>query len=348
MENMSEKPDNPEDPLEAQLRRWGADEAARQHAPPQPARWKLPRRSDPFATARWLAVAATIIVVVSVSLLVVRMMGQQPQPPTPETQAQIERLTRQLADTQLQADQAREDLAVAGKRLRQLQTASASQPAEQAAAVTAEIARLKEAMVDANDALARERAKVADLDAAVTGLRPRADRGDKLAKDLAQAGSKLTEANEQINALSSQRRQLVETEKKLGEDLAELRRQTSTLMADCQRVYVSVSSGEQSGWRGRKLAVKHNRLIERAAGLRATVHEESMRQLIDRAEVLLTRLEMLDTRDAGAVNAFTAMVESSKIGERIDLALAGSRLDAPARMWLLEARLVLTGADHVG
>lgn len=118
------------------------------------------------------------------------------------------------------------------------------------------------------------------------------------------------------------------------------------LFEGVQRAYLSMAAPRSQGLEARKLAARQARLLARSAVLVKTT-DLSIRQTVEALEVILTRLDALDTRDAQAVGAFRRLVATRAPVARID-AVLGQKPSAQLRQWLIEARLVLAGAEDVG
>ena len=85
--------------------------------------------------------------------------------------------------------------------------------------------------------------------------------------------------------------------------------------------------------------------MERCAEIRPSVQGTGTGKLVDRLEVVLTRLNMLNVADPAEARAFAALVRRGGLVGEIDETLAkGQRADI--RIWLFEVRLILEGAEN--
>lgn len=366
---MDEGPDNTNRRVEQMLRRWGAEQAAREHQRPQPAASAATRSFR--ALARWTAVAATLLIAAAVVVLVVGNLMRgggwgRPVATAPAAQRQIDRLKSDLAKARqdledLQAENARDgetiaslldrlseqelrhatDLSAALADLAKVRKQSAAEKArltDQAKRLTAELDGRRADLSAASTELAKTKAAL---------VAAQAD-AEKSAGQLADLRKRLAAANAEITRASKSHQAALAAARDADNELTALNARLSATLAGFQRMYLTVAAPEKRGWAARQQAARERQLLARCARLRAAAREESARRLLDRLEVLLTRLELLDPAHRGAVEALAALAASSDVGGAIDAALAGGEQTLELRQWLMEARLVLAGAERVG
>ena len=354
---MGEKPDKTDERMEGLLRRWGAEEAA-EHAPQ--VALPSPRRSA-GPVAPLLPYAAVAAAALAVGLLVATVI---PRP------AETVGLSTQPADDEianLNADLSKAQRDIAGLRAR-LGVLDADLRTERERFET-DLAELRtdrdHHKAEATAAAVREKALKQTLEGQQARLTALAAAEKQLAQariDLAAAKKALTQAQAQrddssrkLAAAAVELAQIGESYKKalaastaLEGEVKALKDRQAARMADLQRAYLAGGAENERGIRARQLAVQRSRIVERAAGVRSVATSKLARQAVDRLEVVLIRLELLDVDDTEAVVAFAALVRSVRPAETVDEALAAGGEVANVRAWLLEARLILVGAGRVG
>ena len=115
-----------------------------------------------------------------------------------------------------------------------------------------------------------------------------------------------------------------------------------------QAAYLSAAPGEAASLAARRAAAVARRMAARAGEILPEVRGEAARTLVHRLEVILIRLELLDTRRVGAGEAFGKLLTRAEMPRQIDEVLEAGDEPPRVRAWLLEARLILAGAEHVG
>lgn len=353
---MSEEPDKTDERMEGLLRRWGAEEAA-EHAPQ--AALPPPRRAaGPGAGLRYAAVAAGALLV---GLLVATLVNRPGQPVGLSTRpaddeianlnADLTKAQRDLAGLRAKLTALEADLQA--ERLR-LQTDLAEMRNERdrhKAAATSAAAREKAL----KRTLASQQARLAALAAAEKQLA-------RAKLDLAAAGKALTQAQAQRHAsgrklaaaavelarIGKSYKQALTVSTALEGEVKALKARREATLADLQRAYLARATADERGIRARQVAGQSCRIVERAAEVRSLATSKLARQAVDRLEVVLIRLELLNVDDTEAVMAFAALVRSVRPAETVDEALAAGGEVTKVRAWLLEARLILTGAGRVG
>jgi hypothetical protein len=148
--------------------------------------------------------------------------------------------------------------------------------------------------------------------------------------------------------------------RKVEGELAGLKARQAAVVGSFQQAYLHAAAGaadpalaERAAAAGewplgvRQAAARNAQMLQRLARLRPTVRGGPVGALLDRLEVVLTRLDLMDVFDAGQARSFAALLEGGRLVALIDEALYASGQEPELLAWLLEARLILAGADHV-
>lgn len=374
---MTDKSDNQTDRLERMLRQWGADEAERNANPPaMPGLDDPPARSTPtmWSVLRWapLAAAAMLLAASGVVLYTGPFAGgtrgpaaplarQEPNV-TPDTAAlgsqtkddRIGQLEKEAADL-------REHLADANSRLAELTgiainaRALRGQLDELRTQHEAKVAQLVAAS-EAEQRKARDQAgqleaaklKIAELGAARRVLQAAADEGGLAKQQVADLRKRLTAA---ANELTRRRK----AEEAAGAKLAEARLESQRMamrhreIVDAfQRTYLASVAPGQTGLEARKTAVRARQMLDRLAKLSGDVKSENTRQLLDRLEAVLTRLDLINADRAGDAQSFSRLLGQGDLERQIEAALAAPGQAEDVKNWLFEAKLILTGGANAG
>jgi hypothetical protein len=284
-------------------------------------------------------------------------------PATPaDTEAELASLQRQLEQARQQARQAATRLE-SQRDLYEQQLAAVSGP-ESAAAAPAEASagrQLDEALSDAREArrrltvtqgqLAEARKEIEELRQSVSETSTsHARQRQQLAGELAEAEK---EADRLRALLARETGELRRLHEQALADVRQARRQVGRLetllairSADTQRAYLNALAPGASGLARRQLAARSANLTARLPAVREQVRSQPALELMDRLEVALLKLEFLDPdREAGR-RAFREFLREQSFPEAIDEQLATGTLASDARQWLVEARMILAGAER--
>jgi len=252
-------------------------------------------------------------------------------------QSELAALRGELSTAQGQAAAAGEELGRLRQRLRSVELSLASAEAQRRSA----------------RALAKKR--LADLAAARAKLV--AARGDRdLAIQRQQAASaetrkhkdRLMALGREIERLRASSEEALVTSRRLEAELAKLRAEKAAMMLNVQRAYLGVDASQRADLKARQDAARAANLIRRCAELRRTVPDGPVAQLLDRLEVILTRLALLDPYDSLAAETFADLVASAGLSEQIDRQMANALTPTDVRTWLFEAKLILSGVRGAG
>lgn len=382
---MNDKPDSSNDRVEGLLRRWGADEAVgNAKVPPAPV--PRPARAPGPQRPIWgfVAAAAAGILVAGVGFYFAirhtqseldRTKGQLLAKDTEagDAKALAARLEGELAGVRADLMSSRVMLAeaqtklaamlkddkAAAARLAQLEGQFQARQKELADAKGRHDA-LKLTLDEKQAELAKAAKALAGLDQSKTSLAAALKKADRLEKDLADHRTRLAAANSEITRATNSSLRALADRKKAEAELAQLQARQEAVLATYQRTYLAADlaapaaaparammESEQTGLSARQAAARRNQLLRRHAELRPALRTEPAKALFETLEVLLTRLELLDPDDPVAGESFRALIRQSGLAGRIDELLAAPDEPPQVRSWLMEARLILTGADRV-
>jgi chromosome segregation ATPase len=320
---MSDRPDN-SDRLETMLRAWGAQRAMERPAVEAP----RARRRAELAVAAALAVAVGVVSFYGGTRFSQRpapvvAMPADTAPANPELQsardalARYQRVVRGLEDRVAQQER--------------LIEAAASAPAgatEHEAALAAVAAELKDvlsqshAMSQQVEALQREREALRGREEALRAT---------LARESA-------EWRRQLDAEQAQAA-------RLRSELDVLAGRHAALMGQFQQAYLSAAGSGATGLAARQAALRHSRLLERLPALRRAATDDGTRQLLDRIEAILTRMDMLPA-DASSAEVIARMVDRGRVIAGVDGVLAAADALPELRVWMLEARMILAEVNR--
>ena len=367
---MNETPDNTDPRTEALLRQWGADEAAdaaREHLAPETA----PAPSWQTLVLRWAPAAAAAVLFLAAGTLFLTWRSaaavhgdqeaaspaepQAPRMPAAATAADLQDDIRKLATENATLKMERDDLKEAVLRADGQRVAVMSGHQAQLDKLTEKINEQKATIATAVDAATKAqnalKAKGAEL-AAATAAR------DKARAELAASGKEVKRWQDTVGDLTHREAKLkaeyataatamAATNEKISAELAAARKQNELARERFGRLYLAVGAPGQTGLAARKTTARRMRLAQRGAALRRTCDSDEIKDLLDRLDVALTRLEMLDPGDAPAVTRFKGLVAKAALEARMDRALATGPTQPGLAEWLRETRMILAGVDHV-
>ena len=336
---MSEQHENTHRRQDRLLRRWGAEEAARE-ADVDHLAAPVPRRAQagPFLL-RWLPLAASLVLVAgAASLFFAGGTCRMAPEAGPDTTA---KLTGQL-------ESVRAKLTRENEHLRTTLAASEARFKKQEEELKQQLERLRR-KADEGDAelfaeLVKARQHIADLNR---------DISEKQAA-LKMAGDLVLERERELTALQQRSAEMAAAQNELRAALDSARREMEKQLAAAaalraaeqamlRRTYFAASAPGETGVRARQVAARTNRLVRRCGQLRKMVRSREARELFDTLEVLLTRLDLLDTGDGREVESFGGLLRRAKPVGRVEEALLAGGEEPAVHEWLIEVQLVLTG-----
>ena len=116
--------------------------------------------------------------------------------------------------------------------------------------------------------------------------------------------------------------------------------------AELVTLYLTTVAPNEMGMAAVQAVARNRLLIRRCGELRRRLGETETGRVIERLEVVLTRLALLDVEDASEVEAFAAATRTGSL--RAMLAIARQQAeDEQSRLVLLEIQLILLGVDRV-
>lgn len=352
---MTPPQNNPADPLEPLLRRWGRDEALAQAAPPPPPSRQAIRSHPLPATLGYLAAAAAgfALAVAAWGLL---GNGRNEPADLPAVSAESEN----FASPEDRGSGVKVDLAVVQRQREQYE---------------AQLAQLREEVqAGSADRLERSRRDRHQAEQAREGLRQaRAD-----LKELALANRKLTEQLQELQveverarirhekhladarkgeAVAAELARRRKAHQKDAQTLAALKRQVRSLQdqqaraalasrAELRDLYLMLTGASPEGLAGWQQAARERKLLDRCAVVRQAVRDPQAREVVDAVETLLTRLDMLDATDARASSSLAKLVRQTAVLERLENLHQNVWTTDALRTWAMEVALVLDGVSH--
>ncbi len=363
---MSEQPNQPENRLDGLLRRWGADEAvraARPAAPPPTARGRAhapAKRRPGERRLPWTAMAAAAILLCALSFWAGSMLPgpRRVSSSAPGDAGELESARKALAQARADAQSARDALKIAETQLadRQKELARLGERENQWAE------EKKSLLQGYEDSLAKLRGEGEAKDKALTAAKARAEEAAaqlaKAQQDLVaaeadkKAAADLERLRKEFATETARLRELhgkaVAEARAAGDDLTALKARQSQLFREAQMAYLNVAAPTEAGLQARQTAARRSLLAARCAQLEKLARAEETRKIIARLEVVLTRLDLLDSYDARAEDGFASLVSQDGLLGRIETVLAAGAEPESVRILLLESRLVLTGVNRVG
>ena len=351
--------DRPSEPLESLLRRWGADEAAREahvgDAPAvEPARTIAgkPQRASSWVL-RWLPLVAGIVLGVSglLGLLAARELRSQ-------MSAQVDGLRGERDAGVRELQQVRTDLAEAERRRVRRQEVHESELAALRDWFTSRMTDSDEAAAGrevALDALVTEqKALVATLKGNLKEARRNLSAAEDALRTSRTAMDRLRASHTaDVSHLEAAVDDAATARRRAEEHLARLQSLYETMLPMMRQAYTATGGlrheppmSSVSGLSSRQSAARRHGLLERAAAVRAGVRDASLLHLVNSIEVVLTRLDLLDASRAADASALARMLRDTDLMDRIAKALRGGQEPHDVRAWLFEAQLLLMGVDH--
>lgn len=352
--------------LEGLLATWGAQQAAGESQPGRcpsiTIQQAAPAPAGP-SMLRWLpaAVAAALLLAAGGLFVAWRVNRGQPvvrEPDRPKTrpgpradefaklQAELRQARGELTNVKASLAAAVAAAGKAGKDESRLKTELLDLEnrvtlAESQAASSAKI--LKEAQHKSDEQAGKLREAERRTKQAATELAKARAAGEDARKKLAQRQEELNVEMDRLRRLHNEAEKARhEAERKLQARKTEY----AVMLKTLQKMYLSSYAQGRTGLVARQVAARRSRLLERCMKLRSQVRSSQTRSTFDTLEEALTRLDLLDTARPEDMRRFAGMVQAKRLPGRIDEALARMESEA-VRYWLIEAKLILMGAEHV-
>jgi regulator of replication initiation timing len=352
---MAERPDNQSDRVERLLQQWGADEAQRGVKPPAMPRLDgahAVKASSARRVLRWapLAAAAVLLAASAVVLYMVALAGPGMSPmakfagkepggraaPPPSTQPDAQRIVA----LEKEAAGLREQLAAANAKVAEL------------SGLESEIAGLRGRLEQSRQEQAKQfdaaKLQVSELEAAQRVLQSASAEAAEAKKEAAGLKQRLAAAGEEL----TRRRKAEEAaEAKIAEarqDAQRLELRHREIVDAFQRTYLASVAPGQRGLEAQKTAVRARQMIRRLARLSGEVKNDQTRQLLDRLDAVLTRLDLMNADRPESGESFRRLVTQGDLQRQIDAALAAPDQAEDVKNWLFEAKLILMGGADAG
>ncbi|HUT59060.1 MAG TPA: hypothetical protein VNA25_14520 [Phycisphaerae bacterium] len=358
---MSENTEPTDPKLEAMLRRWGAEESARRtQAGPSP--WaRRPARRAGTIRWQWALVTAAAAAVLVVGVVAVTMMvaparqmadrgpaaSEQGYAPGPAEKGRLKQLQERNAELEKDLKDLREAQTQLALRMEE-KLAALRQDANAARAdLSAELLRSVAVKAD----LEGKRAELEQLKTDLNTLAARLDQESQKVRTAetraTKAEQRLTSAAEEVQRVRKLHEQALAQSKQIQSELDAMSARQVAFWRQFERSYLEAAAPGQTGYAALQTAVKRSRLVERCGQLRGRA-DEPTRSLLDKLEVVLTRLEMVEPGHFVSEDLFRSLLQKSDVVSQIDAALKSDSLSAPEQALLFEARLILNGAKRVG
>ena len=369
---MTDKPDNRTDRLERLLQQWGADEAQRSANPPAMPRLdggQAGKASVARRVLRWapLAAAAALLAASGAVLYLDSTAGPTKGPVAPAISGAAGGLAATQPDDQRvrtlakESADLREQLVAANAKVAELSGLTAEidklqgrleqlrqEHAAKAARLEAATAEARKALKEQADQLDVTKLRITELETARRELQAAAAEGAEAKKQAADLKQRLTAAGQEL----TRRRKAEEAaEAKLAEARQEAQRlelRHREIVDAFQRTYLASVAPGQRGLEARKTAVRARQMIQRLASLSGEVRSDQTRQLLDRLEAVLTRLDLMNADRPESGESFSRLVTQGDLERRIDAALAAPGQAEDVKNWLFEAKLILMGGPNAG
>lgn len=135
-------------------------------------------------------------------------------------------------------------------------------------------------------------------------------------------------------------------------ELAALKAQQDLIFGDLQMAVLNAFSKDACedgdlSLVARQSAGRGLRLLQRVPSVRASAKAPACRQLIDRLDVVLTQLDMVEADKADCVKSVKLLLGGGEIMRLIDVSSKQADESPAVRAWLLEVKIILAGVDNV-
>ncbi len=167
-----------------------------------------------------------------------------------------------------------------------------------------------------------------------------------LVKDIDTRRKVVVAAQAELDRLIKINEEGVEASRKVLNEMVVMQARRAALFADARRVYLAAKAPDEVGLHASQMAARRSAMIAQCPKLRDLATGDAMRSLLDKLEVFLTRLDLIDATSYEEAQSFGALVSTSKIIEEIDEALGMRMDDESLRTWLFEVRLILMETER--
>ncbi len=361
------------------LRQWGAAQAAEQAArdlsspashrsapSPQP----VARRARPSRVLRWAPVGIAAAVLLAAGVLFLESIEAPKYADVPAAYEQQARVAPESRPVDLagQLATARAETAEARNMLSEALAATLAQKHNHDLAIKA----LRDELTRQGDKFAADRAEWKTMESKLSSQLAKSEKSAGLAneqllaarKELAEAkaaGVKTPADADEVRRLKTRlavaveemRRQRItfrtaNTDRdKVKLALASLKASNKAALDQIRRVYLAAAAPNRKGLIALQEAIKNRSLLKRCVALQRGARNDADRKLLGRAEVVLTRLGLLNPADQSAVRTYVAQLGRGDLIASLDATLGAAATDAATQDWLFETKLILTGAQRV-
>ena len=366
---MKDQNDKTRGQVDGLLRQWGASqaaaEAADELATPQPqaiTRYAAPERQRAHVLLRWAPVGIAAAMLLAAGVLY-RASQTTPRPLAPPDRIAAAPVTQpvDLSD----------ELAAALAKLSDAK-AKLSDAQSQKKIDDRKIDELKAKLDDQLEVYAEERGQWAMISAKKSSLLSQAEKAKRTAEDaLKKAQADLKTALAAPKETPGHAAKIKKLQARLSVAVAEIKRQQNTFRAatverdnargalaalkarhkasldQMRRAYLAAAAPGKIRLAALQEAMKTRKLLQRCVALQRKARTDADKKLLARAEVVLTRLGLLDLSDSSAVSAYVTQLARSDLITSLDTALGPLAADAATQDWLFETKLILTGVSRV-
>lgn len=161
-------------------------------------------------------------------------------------------------------------------------------------------------------------------------------------EEAASARAELAKASIQLGEMKRRQEQV---RADAAKELEAARQAYSAALDSLAGGHVIQQSGGMSGLAGVQAAARRANALPRLADLRLAARGEKTRDLLNKIEAVLTRLDMLNPAETGQDKAFATLVGAELISQIDQALLEGAEKPNLLRL-LLDVRLILSGAKH--
>ena len=355
---MNDQPNNSDKRMESLLLRWGAEEAAGEvKAPPMPELQRKRAKRSPL-WLRWLPTAVAAAALVAAGWMYMEISERHRQA-VREVEGQLIELEQEYENRQARTAKQHElalaelrqarDEAEAGRGQMELHRTESGRLRRLLAATGMEVAQAKSTIKQLKSLIKTRQDQAAKLLADIAGLKDTASnlRDQLTSSNIARTGMqrRLEEALKDIGALRAMHDESIASVEKTRGELARVETAAATQWRQFKRIYYESAAPNQRALLASQLAARRSKLLRRCGQLREQTTDEATGRLLERLEVVLTRLEIMDASSPRAGQRFDKVVVGAQLKREIDDAIvAGGPADVQAL--LIQTRLILTGDNR--
>ena len=206
--------------------------------------------------------------------------------------------------------------------------------------LTSLIGKAEQSAKDARDELQKAQKDLATAQAA-------ASKTPKDSEELKRLKTRLTVAVSELKRQHDTFRDANIERDKARQALAAFKSKNNASLDQVRRVYLAAAAPGKTGLAALQEAMKRRGLLRQCVVLQRRARTVADKKLFARAEVVLTRLGLLDLSDPSSVSAYIKQLAKSDLIASLDTALGPMAADAGSQDWLFETKLILTGVQRV-